>query len=130
MEPSRERIVFVTMKLKPKFGWSRMPLPVAVRECAGRNAEDNPITIIGRYNTINDPLRNAGLNNEVQLLRGLTFEGSGVGYNGIVLNVAVGLTITNCVVQNFSGCKPHPATAPAGSNRSSHGGNEVAEAFG
>jgi hypothetical protein len=26
-----------------------------------------------------------------------------------------------------SGCKPHPATAPAGSNRSSHGGNEVAE---
>jgi hypothetical protein len=29
----------------------------------------------------------------------------------------------------FSGCKAHPATAPAGSNRSSHGGNEVAEAF-
>ena len=28
-----------------------------------------------------------------------------------------------------SGCKPHPATAPAGSNRSSHGGNEVAETF-
>ena len=28
-----------------------------------------------------------------------------------------------------SGCKAHPATAPAGSNRSSHGGNEVAEAF-
>jgi hypothetical protein len=28
-----------------------------------------------------------------------------------------------------SGCKPNPATAPAGSNRSSHGGNEVAEAF-
>jgi hypothetical protein len=28
-----------------------------------------------------------------------------------------------------SGCKPRPATAPAGSNRSSHGGNEVAEAF-
>src|SRR3984885_11090740 len=28
-----------------------------------------------------------------------------------------------------SGCKPHPATAPAGSNRSSHGvGNEAAEA--
>ena len=25
-----------------------------------------------------------------------------------------------------SGCEPHPATAPAGSNRSSHGGNEVA----
>jgi hypothetical protein len=28
-----------------------------------------------------------------------------------------------------NGCKPHPAIAPAGSNRSSHGGNEVAEAF-
>jgi hypothetical protein len=28
-----------------------------------------------------------------------------------------------------SGCEPHPATAAAGSNRSSHGGNEVAEAF-
>ena len=28
------------------------------------------------------------------------------------------------------GCKSHPATAPAGSNRSSHGGNEVAEASG
>jgi hypothetical protein len=29
-----------------------------------------------------------------------------------------------------SGRESHPATAPAGSNRSSHGGNEVAEAFG
>jgi len=29
-----------------------------------------------------------------------------------------------------SGCKAHPATAPAGSNRSSHGGDEMAEAFG
>src|SRR5262245_32848007 len=29
-----------------------------------------------------------------------------------------------------SGCKSHPADAPAGSNRSSYGGNEVAEAFG
>ena len=29
-----------------------------------------------------------------------------------------------------SGCKPRPATAPAGSNRSSHGGNKMAEAFG
>ena len=28
-----------------------------------------------------------------------------------------------------SGCKTHPATAPAGSNRSSYGGNEMAEAF-
>ena len=31
----------------------------------------------------------------------------------------------------FSGCKSHPATiAPAGSNRSSQGGDEMAEAFG
>ena len=29
-----------------------------------------------------------------------------------------------------SGCKSHPATAPAGSNRNSYGGNEVAAAFG
>jgi hypothetical protein len=29
-----------------------------------------------------------------------------------------------------SGCNSHPATAPAGSNRSSYGGNEMAEAFG
>src|SRR5712672_2309045 len=27
-----------------------------------------------------------------------------------------------------SGCKPHPATAPAGSDRSRHGGDEVSEA--
>jgi hypothetical protein len=29
-----------------------------------------------------------------------------------------------------SGCKPHPAIAPAGSNRSRHGGDEMSEAFG
>ena len=29
-----------------------------------------------------------------------------------------------------SGCKSQPANAPAGSNRSSHGGDEMAEAFG
>jgi hypothetical protein len=29
-----------------------------------------------------------------------------------------------------SGCKAHPANAPAGSNRSSQGGDELAEAFG
>jgi hypothetical protein len=27
-----------------------------------------------------------------------------------------------------SGCKSHPANAPAGSNRSRHGGNEMSEA--
>ncbi len=30
----------------------------------------------------------------------------------------------------FSGCKSHPAIAPAGSNRSSHGGDEMAETSG
>ena len=30
----------------------------------------------------------------------------------------------------FSGCKSHPAIIPAGGNRSSHGGDEMAIAFG
>jgi hypothetical protein len=30
----------------------------------------------------------------------------------------------------YSGCKSHPAIAPAGSSRSSYGGDEIAEAFG
>ena len=45
-----------------------------------------------------------------------------------IVDVSVGV----CAVQRRRfpvGAKPHPATAPAGSNRSSHGGNEVAEAF-
>jgi hypothetical protein len=29
-----------------------------------------------------------------------------------------------------SGCKSHPANAPAGSSQSSYGGDEIAEAFG
>jgi hypothetical protein len=29
-----------------------------------------------------------------------------------------------------SGCESHPANAPAGSSRSSYGGDEIAEAFG
>ena len=28
------------------------------------------------------------------------------------------------------GCKPHPASAPAGSNWSSHGGDKITEVFG
>ncbi|HJY07739.1 MAG TPA: hypothetical protein VJ323_15585, partial [Bryobacteraceae bacterium] len=40
-----------------------------------------------------------------------------------------GLGVCRAKAALSSGCKPHPATAPAGSNRSSHGGNEVAEAF-
>ncbi|NDD14869.1 MAG: NAD-dependent epimerase/dehydratase family protein [Betaproteobacteria bacterium] len=41
---------------------------------------------------------------------------------------------STCAVQSrrfSSGCEPRPASfAPAGSNRSSRGGNEMAEAFG
>ena len=52
--------------------------------------------------------------------------------------MAVGAQLHECplrlcavVRRRFSsGCKSYPAIAPAGSNRSSHGGNEVAEAFG
>ena len=43
---------------------------------------------------------NAGPTDEVQL-RGLTIDGSGTGANGIVLNSGAGITVTNCVVQNF-----------------------------
>ena len=55
-------------------------------------------------------------------------------------SATVAKTVTECMsalgarrakAAFFSGCKSHPATiAPAGSNRSSHGGNEVAEASG
>src|SRR5215470_1213501 len=47
--------------------------------------------------------------------------------NGDETTVAVAFDEVNAV---SSGCKPHPATAPAGSNRSSYGGDEIAEAFG
>jgi hypothetical protein len=43
---------------------------------------------------------NAGSTDAVQL-RGLTIEGSGTGYNGIVFNSGGSLTVTNCVAQNF-----------------------------
>ena len=35
------------------------------------------------------------------VLRGLTLNGSGIAYNGVVFNSGGSLTITNCVVQNF-----------------------------
>jgi hypothetical protein len=35
-------------------------------------------------------------------LRGLTIEGSGTGYNGIIFNSGDSLTVTNCVIQNFT----------------------------
>jgi hypothetical protein len=43
---------------------------------------------------------NAGPSDAV-VLRGLTLNGGGVGYNGIVFNSGQSLTITNCVAQNF-----------------------------
>ena len=43
---------------------------------------------------------NAGASDAIQL-RGLTIEGAGVGYNGIVFNSGGSLTVTNCVAQNF-----------------------------
>ena len=60
-------------------------------------------------------------------------EGSVVG--NVVLDIPLTrrrlLWVCAVIRRRFSsGCKSHPATAPAGSNRSSHGGNEMAEAFG
>jgi hypothetical protein len=43
---------------------------------------------------------NAGANDAIHL-RGLTIEGAGMGYNGIVFSSGRSLTVTNCVVQNF-----------------------------
>src|ERR1700730_8578334 len=42
----------------------------------------------------------AGASDHVALI-GLEIDGAGAGYNGIVLNSAGSLTVTNCVVQNF-----------------------------
>jgi hypothetical protein len=43
---------------------------------------------------------NAGPTDAVVLL-GLTLNGSGIAYNGIVFNPGASLTVTNCVAQNF-----------------------------
>jgi hypothetical protein len=43
----------------------------------------------------------AGASDNVALI-GLEIDGAGAGYNGIVLNVAGSLTVTDCVVQNFT----------------------------
>jgi hypothetical protein len=57
-----------------------------------------------------------------------------IAWNGRKLTVVHTMTspLCPCAVERrrFPGCKSHPATAPAGSNRSSHGGDEMAEAFG
>jgi hypothetical protein len=43
---------------------------------------------------------NAGGSDNVALI-GLEIDGAGAGYNGIVLNAAGSLTVTNCTLQNF-----------------------------
>jgi hypothetical protein len=59
-------------------GWSAITAPAA----------GNGITI------------NAGGSDNVALI-GLEIDGAGAGYNGIVLNLAGSLTVTNCTLQNF-----------------------------
>jgi hypothetical protein len=44
---------------------------------------------------------NAGGSDNVALI-GLEIDGAGAGYNGIVLNLAGSLTVTNCTLQNFA----------------------------
>jgi hypothetical protein len=39
--------------------------------------------------------------NDTVVLRGLTLNGSGVGFNGIAFNSGSGLTVSTCVVRNF-----------------------------
>jgi hypothetical protein len=45
--------------------------------------------------------------NDAVVLRGLTINGSGTGANGIVFNSGGGLTVADCVVQNFVGAFPN-----------------------
>lgn len=49
---------------------------------------------------------NAGANDTV-ILRGLTVEGSGIGQNGIVFNSGGGLSVDNCIIENFIGTEPN-----------------------
>jgi len=48
---------------------------------------------------------NAGASDAV-VLRGLTLNGSGVAFNGIVFNSGGSLAVTNCTLQNFVGPNP------------------------
>ena len=60
-----------------------------------------------------------------------SYKGSGrlAGRKALITGGDSGMGVRRDKAALSSGCKPHPATAPAGSNRNSHGGNEVAEAF-
>src|SRR4029077_5923578 len=68
---------------------------------------------------------------EVQ--RHLEAKGLKVAIGTIVDATIINAPSSTCAVTRrrfSSGCKPQPATAPAGSDRSRHGGDEVSEAFG
>src|ERR1700681_1038992 len=67
-------------------GWGATPAPAA----------GNGITIT------------AGGSDNVALI-GLEIDGAGAGYNGIVLNLAGSLTVTNCTLQNFVFDGRHPS---------------------
>ncbi len=53
---------------------------------------------------------------------------------GYLAGISVNATAAMCVRREKAalscGFQSHPAKAPAGSNRSGHGGNDMAEAFG
>jgi hypothetical protein len=51
----------------------------------------------------------AGPTDNVALI-GLEIDGAGAGYNGVVLNSAGSLTVTNCTLQNFAYDGTHPTT--------------------
>jgi hypothetical protein len=51
----------------------------------------------------------AGANDNVALI-GLEIDGAGAGYDGIVLNSAGSLTVTNCTLQNFAWDGSHSTT--------------------
>jgi Right handed beta helix region len=69
------------------YGWAAITAP----------ANGNGITI------------NAGGSDNVALI-GLEIDGAGAGYDGIVLNMAGSLTVTNCTLQNFAFDGSNPTT--------------------
>ena len=87
--------------------------------------EDGPLPI-GEGQTISQPYIVALMieASEVKPGDNVLEVGAGSGYAAAVMGVRRGKAALS------SGCKSHPANAPAGSNRSSHGGDEMAEAFG
>ena len=66
------------------------------------------------------------LSHRLDLYRGRVAEPGGLP--GLAGKSALGVRRDKAALS--SGCKSHPAIAPAGSSRSSYGGDEIAEAFG